>query len=623
MATGLVVGDFSNLCNCSCNIFNIHHDAIITLYDDYQKLAEYLNAIAKGEFQNINKIVFNNLLFNLTNDDHKRVGNIFIQIMEEHAKISKDKLQKELSVDNFFKLHDEFNSKFETFTKIAWYYEKNVTNVDAVGNKYSMLNLIKDTIFYLNIIDAKYTFMGKEYELYEIFNKYIANGQVSIEMIIKLNQLMNKYEKMNTYSVNANHMFNPMVYNNLIKSLGSNQNFIKYYVKLINDMILTQDDQLKSLLDIIGQLKEKALFELYYRLFFEKRIFNGQFNIESEKNTISSIQYKFKLNEFIQNIKNQIADIEESNSLMQHLRNNVKIKVVSTKAKTNVGSECQLEKFNFIAMRPNMLQNIDTISCKPPPEIEPYLVVFDKYYKLKYQEEREIQMNYNYGTSIIEIEIGGKVYNIKLSTLQLFVFMQFNTHETMSVIELEQETGIGRVDLAPILNSFLRCNLFKRNNGASNDPNNKFSINEDFVSDDLNISLFDVLEKVQEVYKQKEYLEKEKEKLIMDKFAIGQNSILKAKIVNIMKQKKTISYQELHDIVINSPDLPFKPTLEMMKEMIQKTIDEKYIIVNSENICEYVEFVEVDSDDSDDSDNSDFEDGYYESDFSDDDDIYS
>ena len=617
MATGLVVGDFSNLGKYSCNIFNIHHDAIITLYDDYQKLAEYFSAIAKGELQNINKIVFNNLLFNLTNEDHERVGNMFIQIMEEHAKNYKEQLQKKLSVESFFELRDEFNSKFESFTKIAWYYEKNVTNVDVTGNKYSMLDLMKDTIFYLNIIDVKYTFMGKECDLYEIFNTYIANGQVSIEMIIKLNQLMSKYERMNTYSVNDNHIFNSTVYNNLIKSLGSNQNFIKYFVKLINDMILTQDNQLKTLLDIISQLKEKALFELYYRLFFEKRIFNGQFDIVSEKSTISSMQHKFGLNEFIQNIKNQISDIEESKSLMEHLRNNVKIKVVSTKAKTNVGSECQLEKFNFIAMRPNMLQTIDTITCKPPPEIEPYLVVFDKYYKLKYQEEREIQMNYNYGTSIVEIEIGGKVYNIKLSTLQLFVFMQFNTHKTLSVIELEQETGIGRANLAPILNSFLRCNLFKRNNGASNDPNNKFSINEDFVSDDLNISLFDVLEKVQEIYKQKEYLEKEKEKLIMDKFAIGQNNILKAKIVNTMKQKKTIPYQELRDIVINSPDLQFKPTLEMVKEMILKTIDEKYIIINSENICAYIEFVEVDSDDSD------FEDGCYESDFSDDDGIYA
>ena len=619
MAASMVCSNFNIFGSRDAKLLNISHDSIMKLRTT-RNLGDYFDTILQGEYQNINKTLFNNMLINLTNLDHENVGNMIISSLEKYALEQKNGLQQKLTIENILTIRSDFHARFVNLRNILWHYNKSVKNVDANNNKTNFLNLIFDFIFYKIIINANYLYMGKSMPLYEILNLQLVHSKLSYDSMMLIRKMKDDADDL---QLNATKMddFDDKLHSSLLVGLGSNQEFIKYLVELANKNFA---DSKFEILDIIISLKEKDLFKLYYRVLFEKRLFKTEFNIKQEEKILIELTNKLNDPEFSETIKNQISDIKNSLKMMEHLRSKVQIKVVSDKAKKEIGSKSQLDKINFIEIRPQFINNIDIIDCLPPSELEPYFVLFEKYYKLYHQDQKEIAMNYSYGTSIVEITIGNATYNIQLTTLQLFVFMQFNKKDKLTVVELEELVGITRIQLAPIINSFLRCKLIGRSEGTANDPTISFFINEDFVSEQQNLSLVNVLEEIQlaNTITAKTLADKQatEEKELMNIFTIGRSSLLQAKIVHIMKQKKTVTQTELSDLIglaVKEKDgLLFEPPVDMLKEVLQKTIDDGYIALDGDTY-KYVEFVPIDSEseefsdsDYDNSDNSDYDSDY-------------
>ena len=551
--------------------------------------------ILKSQIE-FNLLAFRNLVFHLTNENPKLVDEILIIIFDEITiticqEIKTSIKNNTFSVNYFIDIYNKYYRNSQFLIKYLSYFDNNI--IKDTQNKYSHISLIRNFMFYKNIINNKYECMDdKELYLYEIFTKYIENNNVQINEIIKLFKMYSFYIRLSFVpKENRDSLFNLEINKLFLVTLGSNKEFIKNIVQYIHNGIKSinnkNDDEIfNNILELINlvsnHINEKYMFNLYYEKLYEIRLLSQEFNSEIEKKIIT----KFKRpddNKIIQNMLYKLDDIDNSKT-DKIIYEKLQVTIKSDKYKGKITID-QLNRkminpkvFRYYAWSYSKDEDKDDLII--PFELSPYIDIFNEYYKTKYPY-RNLTWNFNLGIGIIKLTLGNKTYQLQLATPQLFLLIQFNDKSQISATDLASYLGISMAKLGPILNSLLMAHILKREeNKSPTDPSMLIYLNNDFKYENEKISLVNLMNNDQ-------LQQKKIEEEINDKFSIGRDTILQAKIIREMKLNKHLLYTQLLEKTKMS--LLFDLNENKFNEILELCVKENYIHKNNDNSYDYLE----------------------------------
>lgn len=559
--------------------------------DKYTEFKSICKQILSGT-NNINLILMQNMVFNLTNENAERVNEIIIEVFNEitnefHDMINNAIKNDLLTIKYFGEEYSKYTNRVTHLSTMLFYFNNRTIRKIQNGKKYSYINLIKYYTFYNNVINSKYDYNdGQQYYLYEIFTKIFDNGNIAMNDIIHLFKMYSFYIRF-SYCVKENRdtLFNTELDKLLLVTLGSNQDFIKNLVQYIATTITTQDknsimtSDIGDLISLVSNyFNEKDMFNLYYEKSLENRLLsNGPVNISVEKMLANRFKRPID-NRTIQNIMYKLDDYEYCQ------KNKSKYEATKITIKSDKYNGIKVEDLKRGILSPRVFRyhawsdskEIDESTMKVPFDLAPYIDIYTGYYRTTYKH-RTINWNFNIGTAIVKLTLGGKEYHLQLSTPQLFLLLQFNQKEKITAQELAELMGIPPKKLAPILNTFLGARqILKRMEGFEpTDPAMVLYLNPDFNKNNqypANINISSIANV---------------DKIVHDKFSIGRENLLMAKIIRIMKKHKNLLSNNLMDEV--KKDLGFQLQDKLYDSMINECIKQKYIKKNEDGTYEYLE----------------------------------
>lgn len=559
--------------------------------NSWEQLAEYCDFILKGQMNKINHYVFNNLVFNLMNQNPgklcKTIEDIMTKQVNELLEWILDLVNsKSLTVNDFMMRYETHMKSINDLKSSLWYLNRNIIGTNDTKYLVSRWN----SIFHDILIRHQYQHDGKDKQLFELLISHLDGDKLDFESLLPVFKMYLYYKD-----------FFPDM-EPFLESTGSNQLFVKQMILYIHDnlnMLIdnkNKDTIKRNILNIIelaSSFKEKDIFYQYYQAYLEERLL-GSFDMETEKLVIQKFKRVQSLsteNNIIQTMQYRIEDIETS-LINKDTYDNLNVKIDPAKHKNLDISKINRRKVNPRTLRFyawNDCKSSDVVSYNVPIELEIYIDIYNAYYKKKY-EFRELVWNFDLGTAEVKAKFGDKTYTIKLATSQLFLLMQFTEQPKMSARELANRMNISLQKLQPLLNTFLKGKILMRDTSSKTNPDMMIWYNHNFNHHQSEFSLVSLLKKQ----------ENEKtDEIVKDNFACGRKNIVKAVIVHTMKQRNKLVYEELLAIVEHQCKLPFKPSEDLIKECLEICIRSKFIGKN-DNVYEYLELSnDSDSEDED------------------------
>ncbi len=282
----------------------------------------------------------------------------------------------------------------------------------------------------------------------------------------------------------------------------------------------------------------------------------------------------------------KIEDIQKSLADETVLHTKIDITVTPDSDKKYKG-KVDISKINLKMLTPRIFRNYawsysrtdDNDHMTVPFDVAPYVDVYNQYYKIKYPY-RELEWNFNYGTAVTKIKLGGKEYFLQLNIPQLFLLLQFNHHEKLTAIELASNLGLPMSKLGKILNTFLKAKILSREQGKqSNDPTMNIFLNQNFTYSSDKISLVGLMTQT-----------KVNDAEIQDKFAIGRENLIQAAVVRQLKKHKELTTKNLMEII--QKDLPFVLTDQQYSTCLNTCITEGYLSRDPNDPTQILKYIE-------------------------------
>jgi hypothetical protein len=598
----MAIASFGSLTFTTSPINN--NNIIGSIYSSDDQITEFeamCKTLLSDDYSTVSIPIFHNTLFHLMNETPTLVHDTLYKILDTETVEFHDWILESL-VTNIFTLNS-FIAKYQHFTvrtnrlsNFLQYYEEN--SVRGLSQK-SSVSLIRNYLFYSNVVAAKYT--DELMNLYEVFNKILITEKVEIQSVLSLFKMKHFYKTL-CYNMFTNISAYENINKDFLTNLGSNQEFVRNMVTSIHNKLKMSkqspptDDDIKSINELVHlstTFSERDIFNIYYQKFFEERLLAGQLDVSTERDIIK----EFKVpddNKFIQSLSYKLDDVIESGNIYKGYLD-LKISVKSEKYVGLNVSELQRNMFHCTLMRHGAWENSSTdyIEYTIPMDIAPYVDIYTAYYKIKYAH-RKLYWNFNLGTCIYEIDFGNdNKYEFKVTIPQLFVLLQFNKKEKITATELAQNMGITVKILGPILNSLIRARILNRESGANNNQNLCFYYNKDFTHPTRRINVATLMNAITKPTAATTHAQVE------EQFKIGRNNLLCARIVKMLKQHKSLNVADLKTLA--EKDMPFKFDDSFYTACLESCVKDSYI-KKVHDTYEYVEEIESSDEDTEDSD---------------------
>ncbi len=581
----------------------------------------------------LNNHMFNNLMFSVMNEDPTKMNDTLFNIISFETINFKQKIDAAIathtfSYDLFTENYKAYYARTEKLKKNLWYYEKSIALKGSNGKSYSIVSLMRNYLFYANVINQKYNYDGSPLSMYSVFAKVLESDNVSIDRILPIFDMYMFYQRLSFIPAAAHRdqLFDLESDKAFMTNMGSNALFVRGLASKIDENIkkmleirtqkpnyeevaeyMKLSEMIKAIMNMVVHFNEREMFNLYYESYLERRLL-VQMNFRTKEQpktgsdaisgtTGQSVSQDMALereiirmfktpddNKIVQSMFYKIADIEDSIK-DQKMYEELHVSPTSAKYKN-----CQFDisperrrMMNILTVRYSAWSDSkkvrDYLTYKIPAELEPLIDIFVAYYRLKYAH-RVLKWNFNLGVAVISMDFGlnddpssgHKKYHFQVSTPQLFVLTQFNNKPRITAAELSQNTQIPLHILGSILNGFLMIKLLAHSDSNDeSDPNIEFYINPEFTYPDSRVSLIPLMKHVNTGIS-------EADKEVADKFAIGREEILKARIVRVMKLFNSekgvaavaMSYAQLFEEV--KKECPFQPDDALFSKVLDAAI---------------------------------------------------
>ncbi|WRT70000.1 uncharacterized protein IL334_006993 [Kwoniella shivajii] len=310
-------------------------------------------------------------------------------------------------------------------------------------------------------------------------------------------------------------------------------------------------------------LSDKDKFERYYKNHLARRLLYARSaSDDSEKQMVTKLKMEMGF-QFTQKLEGMFTDMRLSNESANSFRNyQNRHGTISIDLSVNVLTA---------SYWPQPI--VATSTCTFPSALQPAMETFQKYYDSRHSGRR-LTWQGNLGTADVRVRFKNRSHDLNLSTHALVVLLLFEDSkagDSLSYSEIKSSTDLPDADLIRTLQS-LACAKFrvlsKIPKGRDVNPSDKFEFNESFTSPLARIKIMQVASKVESVKEREETQE------MVDEERKHQ---VEACIVRIMKDRKTMSHNDLISEVAHQLSSRFSPSMSLIKKRIEGLIDREYL----------------------------------------------
>lgn len=561
-------------------------------------------AILNDNDDTVNINMFNSIVFNLTNNNYQKLNMVVYGLLDVETKHFSEWIQSllnknEFILQSFVDKHKDFYRRTQKLNNSIWYANNKNIRIGFNKKEYSNFNLMRSYLFYTNIINKEYTFdKHNKYYLYSIFSKCMEQN-MSIVDILPLFKMFSYYKNMSYIpKENREELFNIELNDMFLTTIGSHQEFVKSMVAYIFKNIKeiknnSLNNTVYNINKLPKQFNERGIYNLYFIKFAENFLLSPTVTNEQlvELKKLVNDFVKPDDNQVIQEILYKIKDVEES---MENNRLYAKAHV-NKKSDKYKDMNLDVNSLNKNILNPTIVrynawtdaQNLDHEQfdiSNTGNYIDIYITIYNSLYASRYKY-RELQWNFNLGMGVVEIELGGRKYQLQLTTPQMIVLCKFNHKSKFTASELAEEVGIKLSKLGPILNSFLIAKVLKRSPGPTNDTNMYIYLDENFYSENDKISLISIMMSQLQKGNMGRNVDDVIDKKVVDDFAIGREHILEACVVRTMKQHEELTHLDLFEKV--KGNVPFELNEQMFDKSVKTLIKKEYITSSSDEEITY------------------------------------
>ena len=334
---------------------------------------------------------------------------------------------------------------------------------------------------------------------------------------------------------------------------------------------------------LLQYLANTDLFETYYRKHMAKRLLmKKSVSRDMERQMLSKMKMKLG-NNITQKLEGMIRDMEHSDQLGSQFKKDYANKGDGDRSRADIDARVLTTNvWPFDSWFKNEDSSESRMQIKYPAVLERTKQTYEQFYLAKHTG-RKLSWMPNLGDADIRATFRApdgktKRYELNVSTYAMIVLLLFNdlsAEQGITFDEIAAETNISSGELIKTLSSLCQVPkwrvLKKEPVGKEILPSDTFTFNESFTSQFVKIKIAAVISGSNKVENADE--RKETQKRIDDE----RGHAIEAAIVRIMKQRKTLSHQQLMSETLQQLSTRFQPDVNMVKRKIEALIDREYL----------------------------------------------
>jgi cullin 3 len=323
------------------------------------------------------------------------------------------------------------------------------------------------------------------------------------------------------------------------------------------------EEVLQRTITVFRFLHEKDVFERYYKNHLAKRLLQGRsVSDDAERGMMAKLKIECG-HGYVQKLQGMLNDVKVSDDTMHAFNESL--------------------QHNNREMPFDLSANVLTstywpISAQAPPCTMPASMieakqVFERFYQARHSG-RLLTWHPNYGSADVRVQFRTRKHELNVSTYALVVLLLFEERtdgQALTYVEIQQSTSILDADLMRTLQS-LACAkykiLLKEPKGRDVGKTDKFIFNDGFQCNLARIKIAQIAARVETATERKETTEKVEEE---------RKNQVEACLVRVMKDRKTMSHNELVNEVIRQLASRFQPSPALVKRRIESLIDREYL----------------------------------------------
>lgn len=323
------------------------------------------------------------------------------------------------------------------------------------------------------------------------------------------------------------------------------------------------EEVLQRTITVFRFLHEKDVFERYYKGHLAKRLLQGR-SVSDDAERAMMAKLKVECGHgYVQKLQGMLNDMKTSDDTMRALQDNIAIsgRPMPFDLSVNVLTSTY---WPISAQAPPCTMGSDMIEARQ---------AFERFYQARHSG-RLLTWHPNYGTADVRVQFKARKHELNVSTYGLVVLMLFEhagEGESMSYSKIQESTGIVDADLGRTLQS-LACAkykiLLKSPKGRDISKDDTFTFNDGFQCNLARIKIAQVAARVESASERKETAEKVEEE---------RKNQVEACLVRVMKDRKTMTHNELVNEVIRQLASRFQPSPVLVKRRIESLIDREYL----------------------------------------------
>lgn len=477
----------------SSNIGFIH---VIKKYD-LKSFEDHCEKIIQGgdRVNRMNKKLSDNMVFHLTNNNPTKLRDVIFNVLTRHTTTLCNTIQQSvyndtLSIQSFMNVYRKYEQVCKSLEYSLWYFV-NSTSQRRGNKKYSYLSLMKNYLFYSNVVNHQYkltkeTYLGElssfmfsslsqpqSQYLFEIFIKKL--DDISEDEILFLFNTISFYNKFSRVAgFNREKTFNTVLDSQFLKLIYANEKVIKFMTTRLNNLIINLQesydkklfDKTKKIIQTLSLSSNNKLFSTLYKTHLLTRL---------EKNTTFNSNTEIKL------IKHTTNKLSQFANMVIMIEDYVENKVINE----------MYQSTKFIPIITRGLNDIDNKKYIISPNLTSHITDFEEFYSEKFAN-RKLIWNFNKGNALINIKLGDTEYTFETTIPQMLILNQFNndynTDNTVTAQSISDNCGIQLSELDGMLQKLIDIKLID-SDGDVTSSDIKFTLNESFTDINNSISL--------------------------------------------------------------------------------------------------------------------------------------
>ena len=314
------------------------------------------------------------------------------------------------------------------------------------------------------------------------------------------------------------------------------------------------ESQIEKVMIVFRYLKDKDVFENYYKLFLSKRLIEQKsLSDDAERYIVRQLkqecgqQYTSKIEGMLNDVQNSLNDSDTYRVPKIEVR-------VLTEAYWPIDKK---------------------LPILVPQELYELSEVFVNKYTAEHTGRRLVFRN-NLGTVQLKANLGKKVYELQVSTCQACVLLLYNNQDSISFESILETIKGDKQELAKHVLGLVKAKVLTKNSPRKElYESTVLDVNTRFASKLLRVKVPLLSSKIKPVEQVPSNVEQER------KF------VIQATAVRVMKARRTLEHLQLVSEVVKLIQIRFTPEVKDIKNSIENLIERGYITRDQDNLKLY------------------------------------